>query len=981
MITTRRIKFQVVVKNQNFFIFALSDILNTILTLGFNKMARNSFRDRMTSYINELIDPISYYDWVNQNTTIGGVPFTCDRYPFQKAILNDMSLELHCIKPSQIGLALDLNTKIPTPTGWTTMGDVQVGDLIYAPDGTETKVTFKSEVYTDHKCYAVKFSDGTEIIADENHKWKVSNPKAFSNKGFCTTSGRLPKDSEYATTNVVNTAALAKMVGTNKNSFYISVTEPLKCEAKDLEIDPYLLGLWLGDGHSYSAYISCQESDIEELTNQLANRGYSFERYDSKGRVSSIKPIPSDGTTFYSKLLKLNLLKNKHIPQKYLRASIEQRLELLRGLIDTDGTINRNGRISFSNVDQALIEQTKELIVSLGFKISERQRQPKKSQLKNGHWIHSNSIFEISFLAYADVRVANYARKYVNQKVTGRVSETKRRYIISVTEVEPVPVQCLTVDHSDHLFLCSESMITTHNTEVQLRKALAFTARNPHRNLIYTMPDENMRKRVYQNRVLPILTEDAIFHGLNAAGKKPIRSIEMTEINSSFMMMFPANEKAATSQPADVIFNDEVDLSDPQILALFNSRVQGSDLRMIHNYSTPTYDGLGISALFENSDQHEYLFKCPHCGHYQLPEFTSKFIRIPNLPAEAAEDLTQFDPIWIDKYGINPFDAYSVCIKCGKRVTYGDDQNHKWVARHPHRSHSRGYRVSPFSTRNLDAAYVLRQYLDYHLRDNMKGFHNTVLGKTHESSDERLSEALLRTLFTAHSDYYYEHQDKPHFIGIDMGKVCHITIGAGESLSKIQTVLFEAVKVEVLLERVKYYMNAFPIQGGFIDRLPLITDSNRIRDFSDFSIMPMQYGRQSGGAIVVPKTDEYGQLDYVEAHRTLHLDKLANAIRSGFITFCGYTTQKETIIAHLRAMVRQFEEDKDGVEKVPVWKKKDRNDHYFHSMGYMYQAAVQFFDGYSYLDTEEYNSSIMLGSIEEFSFSSQQNKLSIIGGR
>ena len=92
-------------------------------------------------------------------------------------------------------------------------------------------------------------------------------------------------------------------------------------------------------------------------------------------------------------------------------------------------------------------------------------------------------------------------------------------------------------------------------TEVQLRKALAFTARNPHRNLIYTMPDENMRKRVYQNRVLPILTEDSAFHGLNAAGKKPIRSIEMTEINSSFMMMFPANEKAATSQPADAVFN------------------------------------------------------------------------------------------------------------------------------------------------------------------------------------------------------------------------------------------------------------------------------------------------------------------------------------------------------------------------------------------------------------------------------------------
>lgn len=515
-------------------------------------------------------------------------------------------------------------------------------------------------------------------------------------------------------------------------------------------------------------------------------------------------------------------------------------------------------------------------------------------------------------------------------------------------------------------------------TEIQLRKALAFTARNPHRNLIYTMPDENMRKRVYQNRVLPILTEDSVFHSMNAAGKKPIRSIEMTEINSSFMMMFPANEKAATSQPADVVFNDEVDLSDPQILALFNSRVQGSDIRMIHNYSTPTYDGLGISALFETSDQQEYMFKCPHCGQYQIPEYTTEFIRIPNLPMEANTDLTKFDPIWIDKYKISPLDAYSVCNKCDKRVTYGDPNHHRWVARHPHRTNNRGYRVSPFSTSQLNASYILSQFLKYHLMDNMKGFHNTVLGKTHESSDERLSEALLRTLFTLDSDYITEPTGVPHFIGIDMGKVCHITIGKAEGLNSVLTVHMETVKVEELMARIDMLRKLYPIAGGFIDRLPLITDSNKVRDNTDFMIMPMQYGRSSGGAMITPKKDEYGSLDYVEAHRTLHLDKFANAIRSGYIRIGGYGTQKETIITHLRAMVRILEEDKEGVEKVPVWKKKDRQDHYFHSMAYMYQAVVQYYDGYSYLDTDGYNSSIILTSMDNFLVANRS--FQIIGG-
>ncbi len=60
-------------------------------------MNKGSFKERMTSYVQELVNPISYYDWINQNTTIQGIPFTCDRYPFQKAIINDMSQELHCI--------------------------------------------------------------------------------------------------------------------------------------------------------------------------------------------------------------------------------------------------------------------------------------------------------------------------------------------------------------------------------------------------------------------------------------------------------------------------------------------------------------------------------------------------------------------------------------------------------------------------------------------------------------------------------------------------------------------------------------------------------------------------------------------------------------------------------------------------------------------------------------------------------------------
>ena len=960
-------------------------------------MAKGSFRERMEHYVSELVNPMTYYDWINKNTTIGGVPFTCDRYPFQKEILNDMSLELHCIKPSQIGLPISLKTKVFSTEGWKLLEDIKVGDYVYTPKGKAVEVKYLSPIQTDSPCYEITFSDGTKIVADENHRWFVHSDKAFNLHGLYSKTGRISKDSAYARFGRITTKAIFENYkGTgargNTNIFYIPVAEPMQTKGFDLGIDPYLLGLWLGNGSRSTGYLTVFNKHLDEIKKTLISKGYLVEVYKYENQPTSnalgLRIKHQDGSGIYSVLKKIMpSMQYKTFNPDWLLLTIEDRMELLRGLIDSDGNISPQGRVEFYNTSEELTQGFFELAASLGFKPSKRVRKVEglniTNTLKDGRIINSKKdIFCASFVAYSDVTLSKLQFKQKNLKhrsQSNRTTEAFRRRIVDVKPVEPVPVRCIMVDDEEHQFVCSEAFITTSNTEVQLRKALAFTARNPHRNLIYTMPDENMRKRVYQNRVLPILTEDSIFHGLNAAGKKPIRSIEMTEINSSFMMMFPANEKAATSQPADAVFNDEVDLSDPQILALFNSRVQGSDLRMIHNYSTPTYDGLGISALYETSDQHEYLYKCPHCGHWQLPDFTTKYIRIPNLPIEASEDLTKFDPIWIDKYGINPLDAYSVCSKCDRRVTYGDSANHRWVARHPHRSNSRGYRVSPFSTRNLDAAYVFGQLLKYQLLDNMKGFHNTVLGITHESSDERLSEVLLRTLFTAMSDFYTDHNDVPHFIGIDMGKVCHITIGRAEGIGKVKTVLMEAVKVEELEARFKHYSTLFPIVGGFIDRLPLITESNKIRNISEFKVMPMQYGRGSGGMIVVPKNDEYGQLDYVEAHRTLHLDKFANAIRSGYVTFAGYGTQKETIISHLRAMVRVFEEDKDGVEKLPVWKKKDKQDHYFHSLAYMYQSVVQYYDGYSYLDTDGYNSSIILGSMDNFLV--PDRSISILGGR
>lgn len=948
-----------------------------------------SFKQRMQSSVNELINPLSYYEWVNKNTTLQGMPYTCDRYPFQKQIMNDMSRELACVKPSQVGLALDLNTPIPTPNGWTTMGAVQVGDKIYAADGTITTVTFKSEVYTDHKCYELEFCDGTKVVADENHRWFVKSNKAFNLEGTYPGRGRIPKHTDYVREGIITTKGIANSFkhttasGEIKNIYAIQNTEALKGYGL-VDLDPYYLGYWLGDGHSHSINLTTHKDDLKSLIHNLDVRGFACRVTKDGENTFTVKPDLKTGEKTFAKLRYLKVLKNKHIPIEYLRAPVEDRLELLRGLLDSDGSITKRGRISFYNCSEQLSSDVFELVASLGFKPRIRWKRASPTQLKNGQQINSTQpLAEISFVAYSNTPMFCLKRKLQRQNITGRVTETQQRKIVNVTEVPPRPVQCITVDHPSHLFLCTKAMIPTHNTELQLRKALAFVARNPYRNLIYTMPNEDMRKRVAQNRLIPILSNDKVFHTRNAEGKKSIRSIEITEVGTSQMLMFPANENAATSQPADVVFNDEIDLSDPQIIALFNSRLQGSDLKINQNFSTPTFEGLGISAMYDISDQHEYMFKCPHCGFYQLPDYTSQFHRIPGLPVDVAVDsLLDFDPMWVEKYRLDLNEAYSVCVKCEKPVTYGDDVNHSWVPKNPHRT-VRGYKVSPFSTRSLDITYILETFLKYMALDNMKGFKNTVLGVTHESGDERLSESLLRSLFQqqhAYPNFENPSKEHPYFIGVDMGATCHITVSRAASPRKVEYVLFETVKLEKLLDRLKYLKEVFGLTGGGgIDRLPMINDSNKVRDWSHFRIMPMQYGSRKG-VMVHPVDDEYGALSYLEVSRTMHLDKLAESLRNGYATFSGFNNQKDTIIKHLRAMVRILEEDKNGMEKVPVWKKKDKNDHYFHALGYNYQAILQYYEGYSYDAGQSQNSTILLFGLEENPFY-QRGSHTLLGGR
>src|SRR6478735_659261 len=199
-----------------------------------------------------------------------------------------------------IGKALALDTPLPTPSGWTTMGDVAVGDLLVSADGTPTRVVAATEVMVDRPCYEVELDDGTVIVADAQHQW-VTSTRA---QRLAVHAGETPESSVRTTEELAATVRTA--TADRRANHSIATTEPLDLPEADLPIHPYALGVWLGDGSSRRAEFTSADPEIAM-------------RIEGLGYVS--QPSVDD-------LLALGLPTADAIPVAYLRASEAQRREL-----------------------------------------------------------------------------------------------------------------------------------------------------------------------------------------------------------------------------------------------------------------------------------------------------------------------------------------------------------------------------------------------------------------------------------------------------------------------------------------------------------------------------------------------------------------------------------------------------------------------------------------------------------------------------
>jgi len=369
------------------------------------------------------------------------------------------------------GKALSLDTKIPTPTGWTTMGALFPGDKVFDENGKVCNVVFATPVQLNRDCYRVEFSDGSSIIADREHLWETWSPTARNSwsrqqrgdKRPRKTNRHNPQKHKMVKPDVVTTEQIKNSITFSRwgdgghLAHAIPTTKPLDLPAADLPIAPYLLGAWLGDGFSREGMITNHKQDIE-IIERIAGLGYScYQRKLTFNQTLNYVSAPNYrivGLT--SKLRSLGLIQNKRIPSQYLRASIEQRIELLRGLLDTDGHASNNGGVEFSTSLPDLAADIKDLLVGLGIRVTVNEREAFLYDKKcaNRH--------RMTFVAHFNpFNLKRKAEKYATFK---RSCVREYRYITGVVPVESVPVKCIQVDSPSHLYLAGENMVPTHNT-------------------------------------------------------------------------------------------------------------------------------------------------------------------------------------------------------------------------------------------------------------------------------------------------------------------------------------------------------------------------------------------------------------------------------------------------------------------------------------------------------------------------------------
>jgi hypothetical protein len=376
---------------------------------------------------------------------------------------DDPGIGYHSLFPGQWtnvpGKLLALDTPVPTADGLVALRDIEVGSTVFDEHGQPCHVT---AVYDDvpERAYRLTFNDGTELLAGGEHQWVTltSGPVLGSlrrdrprdrHRGPRPTA--FPRD--WARWGAVKvTDELAETLRNRRGGYVhnIPLAAPLNTPPKDLPVDPYLLGAWLGDGGSRDAVMWAAERDAGHFVARFQAGGYRVGACGRRGRVVHWRPLGLERD-----LRLLGVLGDKHVPADYLHGSEAQRLALLQGLMDTDGYAGPGDFVEFSSTREQLADAVVWLAASLG----QRPRLSKGVARRNG--IDHGPKYRVTWRATRQVFALSRKAQRISETWT---RESGSRILVRCDPVPIMPMRCLTVDSPNSMYLVTDRCLPTHNT-------------------------------------------------------------------------------------------------------------------------------------------------------------------------------------------------------------------------------------------------------------------------------------------------------------------------------------------------------------------------------------------------------------------------------------------------------------------------------------------------------------------------------------
>lgn len=351
-----------------------------------------------------------------------------------------------------LGKALTMESKLYTPDGFILMKDVKVGDYVMGDDGKPTKVL---AVYPQGEVdiYRVEFTDGSSVECCKEHLWAIQ-PLNYN---------RDKKIRIMSTEELINDGLRNKY----NYKFSIPIAKAVEFNNKDLIIKPYDLGVLLGDG-----YLSGKGEVVLDNGDNLVE----------KMELNFVKPksctihyylVGDERKRIYAELQRLGLAgcksDTKFIPSEYKYNSIENRLELLRGLMDTDGYVTETGdTVEFYTTSERLKDDIIELIQSLGCITKVKESIGKYT--KNGITKECKKCYTIRLILNNEFNPFSLKRKA--DRVVPRTKYPPKRSIVNIEYVGKKEAQCITVDNENSLYL-TDNFIVTHNTKQAIDIAVA----------------------------------------------------------------------------------------------------------------------------------------------------------------------------------------------------------------------------------------------------------------------------------------------------------------------------------------------------------------------------------------------------------------------------------------------------------------------------------------------------------------------------